>query len=261
MLVPKRSCTPPPTEACGGCRRAVALRGASFRSSPTNHDPRALIRWICNSRAYNLTSVANGTIETTEDEEVTKDGKKEKVQKKKVVPNDRAEAEPFFSRMLLKAMSPEQLFESLWVSTYANPRAATQKTKDDQRRLRNEWMRRLTVSFGDDEGNEATFNGTVVQALLLMNGREINEAIEDKGGPVPVAILLSSARRAGLPGVIEELYLATLNRKPTREEIMKINKDISLYLTKRGDAREFWERAGQDLLWAILNSSEFILNH
>src|SRR5207247_2186413 len=89
-----------------------------FRTSPTNHDPRALVRWICNSRAYNLTSVANGSVELTEDEDVVKNGEKKKVQKKKIVPNDRAEAEPFFSRMQLKAMSPEQLFQSLWVSTY-----------------------------------------------------------------------------------------------------------------------------------------------
>src|SRR5262249_30612916 len=61
-----------------------------FRAYQFN--PRELIRWICNSDAYQLSSVANKT-------------------------NDKPEAESFFSRMLLKSMSPEQLFESLMVAT------------------------------------------------------------------------------------------------------------------------------------------------
>ena len=30
--------------------------------------------------------------------------------------------------------------------------------------------------FGNDEGEEGTFSGTVVQALMLMNGNDINQA-------------------------------------------------------------------------------------
>jgi hypothetical protein len=225
-----------------------------FRSSPANHDPRALVRWICNSRAYSLTSVANGTIEV-DPGEAAKTGDKKAAPKKRTAANDHADAEPFFSRMALKAMSPEQLFASLWVSTYANPHAVRRRTKNDQKRLQDDWQRKLTVSFGDDEGNEASFNGTVVQALMLMNGREINEAIEDKQGPVPVA--LYRAARRGLPGMVDELYLATLNRRATAAELREIGSGIRLVMGTK-DARE---KAGQDLLWAILNSSEFILNH
>ena len=48
--------------------------------------------------------------------------------------------------MLLKSMSPEQLFDSLWISTYANPHAKTKKTRLQQQQLKDQWMRRLTVS-------------------------------------------------------------------------------------------------------------------
>src|SRR5437899_7170115 len=108
------------------------------------------MRWICNSDAYNRSSVANKT-------------------------NEKADAEPFFSRMLLKTMSPEQLFESLMTATQAEQA----ETKDAKKKLREEWMKNLIVNFGDDEGNEVTFNGTVVQALILMNGKEINDAISN----------------------------------------------------------------------------------
>src|SRR5262249_54888872 len=102
----------------------------------TDFNPRELIRWICNSEAYNLSSVANKT-------------------------NEKSDAAPFFSRMQLKAMSPEQLFESLMTATQAE----AAETKDAKKKLREDWMNKLIVNFGDDEGNEVTFNGTVVQAL------------------------------------------------------------------------------------------------
>ena len=51
-------------------------------------DPKKLLYWICTSEPYNLSSVANPT-------------------------NDKPDADVFFSRMLLKSMSPEQLFDSL----------------------------------------------------------------------------------------------------------------------------------------------------
>ena len=84
-----------------------------------NHNPRELIRWICNSRAYSLASVANKT-------------------------NDKPEDEVFFSRMLLKSMSPEQLFDSLMVATQAKVaqvegfahRAAAGMAQEADRQLR-----------------------------------------------------------------------------------------------------------------------------
>src|SRR5579871_3707898 len=105
------------------------------------YDTKQLIRWICNSNAYSLSSVANRT-------------------------NASSEFEPFFSRMLLKAMTPEQLFESLLAAT----RAEMFESKETREELRKKWLTDLTTNFGDDEGNEVTFNGTVVQALMMMNG-------------------------------------------------------------------------------------------
>src|SRR5262249_6151399 len=125
-----------------------------------NYDLKKLIRWICNSNAYSLGCVANRT-------------------------NDGADKEPLFARMLLKAMSPEQLFESLMTATNAEAAQA----RDARKKLREEWMGRLIANFGDDEGNEVSFNGTVVQALLMMNGDDLNNAIARKdGGTVATAV-------------------------------------------------------------------------
>ncbi|MGE3805979.1 MAG: DUF1549 domain-containing protein [Gemmataceae bacterium] len=202
---------------------------AEFRKD--NHDPRDLVRWICNSDAYSLSSTANET-------------------------NDKLDAEPFFSRMLLKSMSPEQLFESLWVSTYAfnKPIDAADNARKD---LRDRWMGQMVTSFGDDEGNESTFNGTVIQALMLMNGNDINGAINSKDGPVDHAM-----KKGSMNAVMDELFLITLARKPTDAERRQIMDDVKPVLIRGKPLdRAYWEKVSQDLFWALLNSSEFILNH
>ncbi|MBY0527424.1 MAG: DUF1549 and DUF1553 domain-containing protein [Gemmataceae bacterium] len=184
-----------------------------------NYNPKAIIRWIAASEAYNLKATANKT-------------------------NDTAEAEPYMSRMMLKSMSPEQLFESLMVATRRNADA----------KQRADWMGRLTTNFGDDEGNEATFNGTVVQALLMMNGRDMNEAISRNSGTVEQAMKKKSGKET-----MDYLFLAALNRPATQKEYTAIVSKLPLAGGKIKDA----DAAGplQDVFWALLNCSEFILNH
>jgi hypothetical protein len=201
----------------------------SARFKHYNYDFKKLIRWICNSNAYNLSCVANKT-------------------------NDKPEQEALFSRMIMKAMSPEQLFESLMVAT----KAEAAETKDGKKDLKAKWLGSLISNFGDDEGNEVNFNGTVVQALLMMNGKDINEAISRKDkGAVAIAIKNRSEGAA-----IDELYLTALNRKPTPKEVRLILSQFRL------NSRKIWledyknaHRRYEDLFWALVNSNEFLLNH
>jgi hypothetical protein len=187
-----------------------------------NYDQKKLIRWICNSHAYNLSHVANRT-------------------------NDKQEHEGLFARMLLKAMSPEQLFESLMVATGADAAAS----KEEKRRVRDRWLGNLIANFGDDEGNEVNFNGTVVQALLMMNGEDLNKAIDPKAK----GTLAQAMQKRAPTAVITDLYLHALNRPPTAVELTTLSKRLPLGLRDTEEARY------QDVFWALLNSNEFILNH
>ncbi len=205
-----------------------------------DHNPKAVIRWICNSRAYGLSSRANKT-------------------------NTSSDSKRFFSRMLLKAMTPEQLFKSLMVATLADPR--TDDEKKNREKMRREFLDRLIVNFGDDEGNGTTFNGTVLQALLLMNGKEINKAISDKKFG-SVGILLN-AKGMTPKKAIYYLFMASYNRPPTEKEYAKL-LDIKMYRlyrlplpnpNNRQEIDRFWTAYYQDLFWAILNTNEFFLNH
>jgi len=193
-----------------------------------NYDLKRLIRWICNSNPYNLSYVANRT-------------------------NDKPEHEALFSRMIMKSMSPEQLFES--IVTAAKLEAA--ESKSGKKGLKDQWLGSLITNFGDDEGNEVNFNGTVVQALMMMNGKDINDAISRKDGSVALAIHNRSERAA-----IHELYLTALNRPPSDREFKTIIGQFLLRDPRVGqvDYRNP-NRRYEDLFWALLNSNEFILNH
>src|SRR5262249_53761497 len=125
------------------------------------------------------------------------------------------DAEPYFSRMPLKVLSPEELFESIVTATDTSP------NKDAKKDLRDRWMQTLVTNFGDDEGNEVNYNGTVVQALLMMNGQDLNAAVSDEKGLV--AKLLKK-NKSDPQAIVTDIYLATLNRQPTADEFNKIKE-------------------------------------
>ncbi|MCY2937912.1 MAG: DUF1549 domain-containing protein [Planctomycetota bacterium] len=201
------------------------LNGVATEFKQYGFDQKRLIRWICNSDMYHLSYSANRT-------------------------NEKPEVNGLFSRMQLKSMSPEQLFESLMVAT----KSEATESKDSKQQLRATWLNTLVTSFGDDEGNEVNFNGTVVQALLMMNGSDINTAItRAEKGTVAVAM----ARNKGVPArVISDLYIAALNRPPRSGEVATIVKKMTMRLKDKEPIAPY-----QDLFWALLNSNEFMLNH
>jgi Protein of unknown function (DUF1549)/Protein of unknown function (DUF1553) len=210
------------------------LDGVAKQFKDYRFNLRELISWICNSEAYALSCEANAT-------------------------NNKKDQEVYFSRMLLKNMSPEQLFDSLKTALdqpmemrkIATRKPGAPRVVDEARKKkREEWMERLTRNFGDDEGNEMTFNGTVVQALLLMNGRDVQEELTRKDNNT----VLNAMKKNSTGAIENELWLAALGRLPTARE----RELVTVEAKKTGaNAQLFWE----DVLWTLLNSNEFVLNH
>jgi hypothetical protein len=88
--------------------------------------------------------------------------------------------------------------------------------------------------------------GTVPQALLLMNNPSIAERIQAKDANSLGPILKNHPQD---DDALKALYLKTLARKPTDREMEKCRK----YIAKVGNRAEAYE----DLLWALINSTEF----
>jgi len=83
------------------------------------------------------------------------------------------------------------------------------------------------------------------QALNLVNGKTISDAVADADGRVARLVLSGKSDEA----IADELYLAALSRLPTREERLRA---VS-YLSNGAKASR-----AQDLLWALLNSKAFL---
>jgi hypothetical protein len=83
------------------------------------------------------------------------------------------------------------------------------------------------------------------QALNLVNGRTISDAVADPQGRVASLVLSGRSDEA----MVDELYLAALSRLPTPEERQR----GVTYLSNGAKGSR-----AQDLLWALLNSKAFL---
>ena len=191
-------------------------------------DLKELIKWITLSEVYSLSS--------------------------KITASNKADdplmgETPKFTHFYLRNMRAEELYESLIVATEA------QKTQGDyveQEKLKSAWLNQFNQTFGTDEGDEqTTFNGTIPQALMMMNGDLVKKATSIDQGSYLQKVAGSNLR----PGEkIDVLFQAALSRSPTNAEVEIANK---LWAARGGNAAA----ALQDIFWAALNSNEFILQH
>jgi hypothetical protein len=193
------------------------------------YDLKQLIRWITSSDAYQLSSRPHPRNKTDDPD---------------------SGAAPLFSRVYPRQMTAEQLYESLIVATQAHRVGRDDAEASESQR--EQWLRQFVVTFGTDENDEAsTFNGTIPQALMMMNGELMNRAVSGEAGSFLTNVVNepTDAREK-----IRKLYLAALCRAPTRPEL---NGAVRLYEGSGGNA----VAALEDLYWALLNSNEFLINH
>jgi Protein of unknown function (DUF1553) len=183
-------------------------------------DVKYLLRAVCNSQTYQRTSRPG-------------DG------------ND--DDRRLFSHMAIRALSPEQLYDSLAAVVGQAQRGDMVRQKGAAARKGPGGPREQFLNvFRIDEGaNPLEYQAGIPQALRLMNSAQMNN------GNATVARAMQAGR---LPGqVIEQLYLAALARRPTAAEIER----LTAYVGRQDNPRS----AYGDILWALVNSSEFALNH
>ncbi|MEW4490438.1 DUF1549 and DUF1553 domain-containing protein [Thalassoglobus sp. JC818] len=196
----------------------------------SGYDVKQLVRWICNTNAYNLTSQFGEANEFD---------------------NPAAGEVPLFSHMYVKTMTAEQLYDSLLVATNAHASGAGNYEQSEQQRMR--WMQDYLRIFGGNEEDEPTlFSGSIPQALLMMNGPLVQKAIDAEKGSYLHSVLSNSSFRND-SARIQALFVSALGRMPSRNETTQIKKLMQL---SRDPLTAY-----QDLYWALLNSNEFIVNH
>jgi len=245
----------------------------------SNYDVKHLIRTICATQVYQLSSGPAGQTD----------------------PDN-----PLWARFRLKPMGPVQLVDSLVQATNTKP-VLEQMGNGNLDQIKANVERQFSFLFDvDEEFEQKDFEGTIPQALLMLNGGIVNTSVT----PIPGTALADTLTMPGTDAQkIEALYLRTLSRKPTATELTKwtqfvdaprdvvaggaqpqggggrqqarqnakaanggqgkkgaqanagfnplaraTNRIDPAFKTGKGQAYE-------DMFWALLNSSEFLFNH
>ena len=97
---------------------------------------------------------------------------------------------------------------------------------------------------------ERDLKTSVVQALHLMNSQALQAKLANADGRARA--LANSGRTPS--EIVTELYLAAVGRFPTASEVAAASAAFAPEKVKR-------EEASEDVLWALLNSPEFVFNH
>ncbi|MFM8270732.1 MAG: DUF1553 domain-containing protein, partial [Gemmata sp.] len=156
--------------------------------------------------------------------------------------NDKA----LYSHMAVKVFSPEQLYDSLAAVTGSQSAPGGRPAKGQAVATKGPRLgaRDQFVNFflaGAETTSALDYETGIPQALRLMNSPIANN-------PAAVNAVTGSATRP--EDAIERIYLAALSRRPTADEL----KNLTDYVAKNGNRPGY-----SDILWAVLNSSEFTL--
>lgn len=201
----------------------------------SGYDVKQLVRWICLSEPYQMSSLRAG------------DG---------MVDEPESGQRPLFSRMYVKPLSAEQLFDSLLTATKADRVGLRYWDEVEQRRR--EWLEEFYTALDNDENaEEDQFRGSLAQTLVLMNGDLIRQATTPGEGTVLQQVLAQSISD---DEKIRLLSLATLSRYPTPEELSSLRRLLRQQVQSRSreiPAAVALQEGFRDLMWAYLNSTEF----
>ncbi len=193
-----------------------------------NFDLQHLMRTIVNSRAYQTSFVPNEWNEKDADN---------------------------FSHALPRRLNSEQLMDAVSLAAGARPNFPEVPEDTTAAQLPDPHIGRdgFLDLFGRPTRESACecerrADLSLPQALNLINGTTISDAVADPKGRIAKLVLSGKADTT----IVEELYLATLSRLPNKQEA-----DNGLKYLAGGPRAT----RAQDLLWALLNSKGFLYSY
>ncbi len=173
----------------------------------------------------------------------------------------------YYSHAYVKSLSAEQFFYSLLQATGFErlqevrmkglKMRSSEQRKSMLRRLegkKREHLKKFIFLLDNGEMEEIeAFNGTIPQALMMINGDMVNDSANHEEHGSFVNYVLGKWREP--MERMEHIYLNVLSRLPTSKEKTYFHRYLerSLYSDKAF--------AYEDLYWVLLNSAEFSLNH
>ena len=147
-----------------------------------------------------------------------------------------------FACALDKPLSAEQIFRSLLIATDNQPDANGQIAGRSERELRHAFVAQFPEVF------PAEYNATLHQAMFFSNSPLFDQLLAPQGDNLAMRLAASS----NVETRIREAFAAVFGRTPEPDEL----RECARYLASRPA-----EAGVKQLLWAMLTSAEFQLNH
>lgn len=221
---------------------------SEFRAG--GYDLRAILRLMISTRVYQLSSMPS---------------------------EDNAADTEYFARGYTRQLTAEQAFASIFQATLAgDPAELPAQRRAAVRKLRESFLEQFIIGLETDDGASSdSFQGSIPQALMMLNselsnvgatarleapapagrGRRMRDdrtgRPSARGGGVRTTVAMVLGERGGTEQRLTSLYLAALVREPTAAELARCTTYI--------DGRDKPIDAYEDVLWALLNSTEFLV--
>jgi hypothetical protein len=196
---------------------------------------RALVRLIMTSRAYQLSSTPGAT---------------------------NADDELHFSKATVQPLEAEQLLDAVAQVTGSRPKfdGYPKETRageiaalaQERKSRRGADAERFLKAFGKPERLlscecERSDDMGLVQAFQLLTGEMLQDMLADPDNRIGQLLAAGKSDTE----MIEELYLTSFSRRPTKEEAAKLAAFVSKTKVRRA--------AIEDVVWGLVNSKEFLL--
>jgi hypothetical protein len=156
-----------------------------------------------------------------------------------------------YACMAVKTLSAEQLYDS--VNRVLNRRGQGMMPGANVQSSLLDPQRQAFIAKMQVAGRSPLeYQAGVLQALTLLNGSDLAEATDPQKSPLLGAL---EAPFLGADEQLQTLFLATLSRPATDDELTLCKKQLAS--RSESDKAKAWS----DILWALLNSAEFALDH
>ena len=228
---------PPPTPWTVQPSHPELLEALARDFQEHNFDLRYLMQTIVRSSAYQLSSRFEGPWKPAWDR--------------------------YYARKLVRRLSAEEVYDALCKATNVFSEIGVAGTDKKVQFLMETYgpvfdkvdpaVKRFLDSFG--RGNRKTTPSeampSVVQASLLLNSELVKSKVLASTKESLVGTLLGRTPALSNQQLVEELFLATLSRFPTAEEMKK----------STGFLERYRDKGAEDLQWTLLNKLEFVVNY
>jgi hypothetical protein len=205
------------------------IAGLSDHFVKSGYDLRDLVRTICRSSAYQLTS----------------DPHPHNIR-------DKQNFSRYYPRRLTAEVLSDAIGQATGVTTtFGGLPASTRAVQLPDANIKNYF---LTV-FGKPQGESAcecerSQEASLAQSLYLLNSSEVQGKLTAKEGRTA---RLASYKEKSSEEKIRELYLSLYAREPEAEDLRIAMKHLKKV--------ENQQQAFEDILWALINTKEFLFNH